>query len=170
MTKLKDWKIVDWLKDKGLDIAEGAMNGGLLGAASALISKDPGLSDGDKIDKLKELNSFQLAMAQEETERIKAVQETERVQLSQEDLFTKRARPFRMYVWVLVIVTCYPVAWIFTAVLSLYHGGEMVGQVVPLDWEIVMGMFADMGVYTVSRSQEKTGKNPISLGGLFGKK
>lgn len=151
----KENKVINWLKGKGLDIAQGAMNGGLLGAASALISKDPELSDNEKIEHLKELNDFQIQIAQEETARILSAQETERKQLDQEDLFTKRARPFRQYAWVILLFVCYPVSSMIS------------GSIIALPWEIITIIGTDMGIYTISRTAEKTKPGGFKLPQIF---
>lgn len=88
-------------------------------------------------------------MYKEDTKRIQSTHELEAVQLEQEDLFTKRARPTRQYFWLLLLLLCYPIAYFFT------------DAVIDLPEFLLAGVFGDMGFYAYKRTEEKKMKlNP----------
>jgi len=143
---MKDSKLHTWLKDKlpGIGNAVGTLlpDSGVLGIIkNAIVSSD--LPAADKLEGIKLANDFELAMTAEMTKRIVSVQDTERVQLAQEDLLTKRARPIRQYAWLLFIFVCYPLAYFVK------------GEYIDVPDVVIMGVFADFGFYTFNRTREK---------------
>lgn len=91
----------------------------------------------------REENTFLADMYKEDTKRIESVHGLEAVQLQQEDLFTKRARPTRQYFWLLFLLICFPIAYLAT------------GATMELPSEVIYGIFADFGFYTYKRTEEK---------------
>lgn len=147
MQKLKDTKVGAWLKDKApqiLDVAGDLLpDSGALGIVKNLIKHDDKIPPADQIEGMKLLQDFELEMEREMTKRIEGNQQLEVVQLQQEDLFTKRARPTRQYFWLLFLIVCYPV--------SFWIGGS----VIALPEIILIGIFGDFGFYTWKRTEEK---------------
>lgn len=112
-----------------------------------VIKKDEDLPDEAKENALALLEldlNAQIELEREMTKRITGHQELEKVQVQQDDLYTKRARPTRQYFWLLFLLLCYPVAWALND-----H------KFIELPEIILVGIFSDFGVYSVLRSNEK---------------
>jgi len=141
MGKFKDTKLHALLKQNlphvlslvG-DVVPGA---GVLRVVSRVIENSTDISDEGKLEMLKEVDL--------ERVKVEGFNELETVQLQQDDLVTKRARPIRQYAWIILLFLCYPLA----AALS--------GQPIDLPEILLIGMFSDMGVYSLLRTAEKTG-------------
>ena len=146
MKKIKDTKLGAWLGDnipQAIGIVGDLLpDSGALGIVKNLISNSD-LSAERSAEGLKLVQDHELAMEKEMTARIASFQETERVQLEQDDKFTKRARPTRQYFWLLFLLLCYPV---------MYY---LDGAVLDLPEIVLLGIFGDFGFYTWKRTEEK---------------
>ena len=110
---------------------------GVLGVLKNLIEKEEHLSDEHKLDILKEVSKELLELEINEPQ-IQPAKDTD-------DLVTKRARPLRQYSWILLLFICYPLSVMVS------------GSIIELPEIVLMGMFADMGIYSILRTTEKGG-------------
>jgi len=147
MKKLKDTKVGGWLKEytpKILEIVGDVVPGkDVFEVVSKLIANDKTIPGHIQVDGLALIQDFELEMEREMTRRITGHQELEAVQLQQEDLWTKRARPTRQYFWLIFLLICYPVSMWTT------------GSVIDLPEIVLGGVFVDFGLYTWKRTEEK---------------
>lgn len=138
MRKFKDTKLHKKLKavlPHVLDyVGDVLPDKGMLGIVKNMIEKEEHLSDEHKLDILKEVNKelVELVLAEPGTEQ-------------GDDVVTRRARPIRQYSWILLLFLCYPLA------------AAVRGSAIDLPDIVLMGMFGDMGIYSILRTTEKGG-------------
>lgn len=145
--QFKDTKVGKFLSTKlpvVLDIVGSVLpDKGVLAIVKNIISSDRSMSAKDK-DEVNELILQQeIELEKIELEKLKSFHNLEATQLIQEDKFTKRARPFRQYFWLLLLTLCYPVSWFVS------H------EMITLPEIILIGIFSDFGLYTWKRTEEK---------------
>lgn len=148
--KFKDTKLGNILSNKLPSIlavaGEFLPDKGALGIIKNMVTSDKSMSEQDRAEILALINEHEIALAKEDTERIKSFHSLENTQLQQEDMFTKRARPTRQYFWLLFILFCYPVMYLIQ------------GKIMDLPEVILFGIFTDFGLYTWKRTEEKNKK------------
>lgn len=153
-TEEKKSKVLTWLKDNTpqiLNTIGGVLpEKGALGIVRNLLISDNSIPDEKRIEGLKLIQDYELAMEQEMTKRITSFHELEKTQILQEDLYTKRARPTRQYFWLALLLMCYPISqWV-------------TGVMIDLPEIVLGGVFVDFGLYTWKRTEEKN----IAIKGL----
>jgi len=145
MRKFKDTKLHGKLKavlPHVIDfIGDVLPDRGMLGIVKNLIEKEETISDVHKLELLKECNKELLdAHAYDESD-------VEFIELESigDDVVTRRARPIRQYSWIVLLFICYPLAALIQ------------GATIDLPEIILIGMFSDMGIYSILRTTEKGG-------------
>lgn len=116
--------------------------GGILDSNPDAQKEIQSLSQGDLAYFQEVMRTEQHESAQH-TQRHSDFQATERTQLEQEDVFTKRARPFRQYAWTLMIIFC--------TAIAPFAIGEML--IIPVEILILIG--TDMGYHQYNESAER---------------
>jgi hypothetical protein len=137
--------LIEKLPEVAAQAGEFLPDSGALGVIKNIITSQPEekISAPDKLELLKEAHAYELSLEAEDSKRIESFNELEKVQVSQEDLFTKRARPARQYFWLLFLLVCYPLSWF------------IYGKVMELPDIVLAGIFGDFGFYSFLRTKEK---------------
>ena len=145
-------KVVPDVLDVGVDILTGDISGALEKVSDKLSAKKEIPLAGEllvefeiaKLSFQKELEQIALEHEREVTKRLESHNNLETVQLSQDDLWTKRARPTRQYFWLL-------------AITAMIVGDWVSGKTVFLVWDnpVFYIATADLVGYTIARQKEK---------------
>lgn len=153
--KFRDTKVGGWLAKnapKALEVVGDVLpDKGVLGIVKNLIDKDETMSAQQKNEFQVLALEYELELVREETKQIQSHHNVETTQLEQDDLFTKRARPTRQYVWLLIIV-----AMIVLDFSSFRNSGTLIF----LNFEnpLLYVIAADFGIYSLGRTAEKRAK------------
>lgn len=156
----KDTALGQFVTDKLPDIASKIStimpSEGVLGIIKNVLADPNALTPADRVQGQIAMDQYNLDMAKEETARYESFNEVEKVQVAQEDRFTKRARPMTQYVMLLILILCYPVA------------GLIKGKFLDLPSDLITMMGIVLVGYTAARSYEKTKGVEQPNGSLLG--
>lgn len=156
--KFKDTKLGEWIQKNapkvGDIVGDVLPDKGVLGIIKNLIDKEDTLNTTQKTEAQMLIMQHEIEIDKIELEKLKSHHNLEGIQLQQEDLWTKRARPTRQYAWLVLIL--------FMIILDFSQFRDT-GSIIFFTFEnpLLYVIGADFGIYTFNRTREKIAREKM---------